>query len=145
MRTDDGGGGGGSTSTSSSTSTSDDGGALSSLSGGAEALLSDPRKFIATVVVGMLFGLFEAVLGQVITAGSAIAGALGDVGGAFEYAAAAGGAAVLESVDVPFEVLAGLAGSAGPLAPLFVAVGWVAAGAFVAGLVYLIWRVGTWI
>lgn len=103
------------------------------------------RAWVLTIVVGAVFALFEAVLGQFVSAGEAIAYALETAGGAFSSAGATVGDVVLGVYAIPFDLAAGLAANAGPFAPVLVAVAWALAAAGVGLLAYIMWRLFTWI
>lgn len=106
---------------------------------------SSARSWVLAILVGALFGLYQAVLGQFINAGGAVAGALEAAGGAVAGAGGSVGGVVLEAATVPFDVVAVLAADAGPFAPLLVVGAWALAAAFVGFLAYVVWRVFTWI
>lgn len=109
------------------------------------SLWKDPRKFILTVLVGALLGLFEAILGQLFGAGAAVRQALEEAGVSVMGALGDVADLVLRMAAYPFGALETVAASAGPLAPLAVALLWaILTAAVVAGL-YVLWRVVTWI
>ena len=103
------------------------------------------RTWVLGILVGAFLGLFEATLGQFISAGGAVTGALEETGAAFSYAGGRLSTAVLDVMSIPFDVAALVAASAGPFAPVVVAVAWALAAASTGLFLYILWRVFTWI
>lgn len=115
-----------------------------SLSGEATKLIKDPRSYIVGIVVGMLFGLFEAGLESLLLAGGAVRDALANAGDAGLEATGSVGETVIDLVELPFGTLETLAVSSGPLAPLVVAITWAVVAALVGALIYGLWRLLPW-
>lgn len=124
---------------------SEDSGAPDWLPSEKPEILDNPRNYVLGVIVGAIFGLVEALFGAYITVGQQARQAATAAGSAIRNAFGNTGSALLNALGIPFEVLATLAGSAGPAAPLVVALGWFASGAVIAGILWGTWRVLRWL